>query len=217
MLNEQDVDAILLAGDITDGNAPSFWQWLTCSWTYDPATQTFLTDYYHPLATKHKVYVVPGNHDREAYYHKSPNAEKYFEIDKFCVQTYGSINYTAPLPHGALLVAIGDLYPTASAIAWFKTLTFARDTPLVLMWHFNILQSEPFGDWWTEAEKNRFWNVIQHCRVVCIVTGHNHTSVRTSWHGIPVIRAAGAGYGRITIDMATEPPKVKFNTVKPTA
>lgn len=213
MMTESNVDAILLAGDITNGNAPTFWQWLTCSWTYDACFQTFMSHYYLPLSVNHKVYVIPGNHDREAKYRKSPFAERYCEVDRFCQTTYGSINYTAPLPHGVLLVAIGDMYPTAEAITWFQSLTFSRDTPLILMWHFNILKSEAFGDWWTEAEKDRFWKVIEHCRVLCIITGHNHSTVKGSWHGIPVVRAAGPGYGRVTIDV--DQRTIQLRSIKP--
>lgn len=201
---------VLLAGDITNGNAPTFWQWLTCSIPYDNCTQVFKRDYLQPLEKKHKVYFVAGNHDREAKFRNSPGWPDYMEIDELAIQKYGSVNYTVELSHNVLLVAFGDLYPTKETLEWFKSLNIDRERPLIMMWHYNTL-SEPFADWWSDQEKEHFWNVIEPYNLLCIFNGHFHQSNYQRYNGVHMVKAASRGYVRFTIDVKTR--KAKYRRV----
>ncbi len=202
MLDQQDVDAVCLVGDITNGNHPSWGQSLTCSWTYDDCTQQFINQYFTPLARQFDVYVVPGNHDREASFPWTICHQKYWEIDAFCGQHYGSVRYTADLNHGVKLIAMG-VYPNAKALAWFESLHLDKSTPLILMWHYSMHPDEAYSDWWSTQEKDACWNVIKHYNVVCILVGHLHETRLRLWNGIPSIKAAGPGYARVIIDLDT--------------
>ena len=101
-------------------------------------------------------------------------------------------------PHNSLEFLIADL---ASKVG-------SSGRPVVLVHHYGFdcfskgdsaCNSDATIEWWTEAERNAYWNAIAGYNVAAIFTGHHHLSPRSdesSWHivwnGIHTFVAAAA-------------------------
>lgn len=58
------------------------------------------------------------------------------------------------------------------------------DMPVLIFQHYGW---DDFSRlWWTDAEREAFYEVIRGYRVLGIFHGHNHAVEQRSWHGIPV-------------------------------
>lgn len=61
----------------------------------------------------------------------------------------------------------------------------------ILFFHFNL--EGPFSDFWTQEEKDYFYDTIKlhKDKIVCIVVGHIHTTVMSKWNDITTLCAGG--------------------------
>ena len=82
-------------------------------------------------------------------------------------------------------------------IVWTKAL-LARTSatmPLIFVWHYNTDPSQPWSDWWSQAQRATFFDLIQDRvdagKVLCIFNGHMHGSTSSIFRGVNVVVASG--------------------------
>ena len=56
--------------------------------------------------------------------------------------------------------------------------------PVVIMQHFGFDEFSRQARWWTDAERDEFYNAIRRYNVVAIFSGHQHWADRVEWNGI---------------------------------
>ncbi len=65
----------------------------------------------------------------------------------------------------------------------------ASKRPIIIMQHYGFDNFSIYNDghppWWTQAERDAFYNVIKNYNVKAIFTGHEHRCERIYWNGIP--------------------------------
>ena len=71
------------------------------------------------------------------------------------------------------------------------------DSPIVLSWHYNLTGT--YSNWWTDSEKDAFYEVIKGYNVLGIFLGHWHYSYTSEWHNIPVYGIGGSEFAKGTI------------------
>ena len=76
---------------------------------------------------------------------------------------------------------------------WIKK-HLTHEMPMILFYHFNTIDTEPYSDWWSEKNKKKFDAMIEPYKknILFIVNGHRHTSMfNTEWNGVHMINGAG--------------------------
>lgn len=158
----------------------------------------FLDDYLNNIESKGiKVYCCPGNHDT---YVKWPYWKK--PVFNFLKRKYGGSNsadqrsakkgwYTFD-KMGVKFISLG-IYPDAKCLEWLKgqLADLFKGTPLVFFYHYNTVVGEKWSDWWTDEEKEAFYQVIKDYNVLLIANGHIHSTAKGMWHDIPVVHGSG--------------------------
>ena len=69
-----------------------------------------------------------------------------------------------------------------------------HDMPMIIFYHFNTIDTEPYSDWWSEEDKKKFGAMIDLYKgsILFIVNGHLHsTTFNKYWNGVHMINAAG--------------------------
>ncbi len=66
-----------------------------------------------------------------------------------------------------------------------------NDTPIVFIFHYVIADNVPYNDWWTNDEKEDFYNVIKNYNVILICNGHDHETRIDNWKNIPCVIGSG--------------------------
>lgn len=76
---------------------------------------------------------------------------------------------------------------------WIKK-HLTHEKPMILFYHFNTIDTEPFSDWWSEKDKLKFHELIEPYKhnILFIVNGHIHsTTFNKEWNNIHMINGAG--------------------------
>ena len=130
------------------------------------------------------VYLVPGNHDQY-------NGASRHPVNDYIARAHGCTHYA--VRRGGILLLFCDVYPSAAVLAWMKgELRSCGTEPVLLFFHYNF--TGPFGDWWTDAEKEAFRLAITGVRVLGIFVGHRHESYAETWNGYAVYSTAGSTF-----------------------
>jgi len=81
-----------------------------------------------------------------------------------------------------------------------KELTKIRTyTPVVIFFHYPT--QDGMSNWWSETEKDAFYNAIKNYNIILIAVGHSHSSaVYTFRDKFTVVKAAGSEFAEITYD-----------------
>lgn len=141
------------------------------------------------------VYLCPGNHDRGR-----PNI-CYKAVHRYIIKRHGGLKYSFER-NGIKFICCGE-YP--DDLKWLKKqLKKANDRPIFIYFHFNLIG--PFSNWWSEKEKDKFYQVIKdYPNLQAILVGHWHRSENhTKWNNIRVIRSSGRGFTLIGFDIKEE-------------
>jgi len=122
-----------------------------------------------------------GNHDYGTY---CP-----YPVFNYIVQRHGAYIYWWK-NKGVAFISV-HIYPDGVWLPWLQsTLSLlGKSTPTVIFWHYNLVG--PWSDWWTDEQKQAFYNVIKGYRIISLVTGHEHVSEITTWNGIQEIKGSG--------------------------
>ena len=137
-------------------------------------------------ATGKHLYLIQGNHDRY-------NGGSRYPVADFIRKRHGALFYSVVREGVRLLFC--DVYPTAAICTWIST--FATTMPTIFFFHYNL--TGDFSEWWTDAEKQHFFNTIKEFTVLGIFVGHQHTSGTDVWNTIPVYLTAGDKFGIATV------------------
>lgn len=214
------INAIICAGDLTDMGWDG--KRFLC-WAYGGAEDQVapLRRWVEGLAADvAPVYLASGNHDQYVpwpYRHKG--------VRDFIEQRHGALRYswrvTAPVPiteslemQSALNSILGkappsptiiyhavclDVYPDRAGREYLRGVMAAHpDDYFIIYFHFNL--EGPYSDWWSDAEKNAFAEVLIGHRVALIVCGHWHTTALSQWRGYNVAMGAGSKVALVTLD-----------------
>jgi hypothetical protein len=89
------------------------------------------------------------------------------------------------------LICLG-LYPNKETCDNFLTDELKFVSKKIIFFHFNL--EGPFSDWWSDSEKEYFYNTIQPYlgEIICIVVGHCHVTYDHLWKNIRVLSGAGS-------------------------
>ncbi len=190
-----DIEAILWAGDLTNDGTKD--QFNTC-------LQSCVTPFEQNNIS---VFLGHGNHDMIGQSCTNIPAPL-----KYIKQKYGNVHYMIDF-HGLKILCCG-LYPeeSCSATCWnpmtktwlVKQLAKIGTTaPVVIFFHYNLVGA--FSDWWTEQQKNDFYNVIQDYNIKLIITGHLHFTYTHIWKGIKTTCVGGYYFAECNWDVSKEP------------
>lgn len=170
------IDVVLVCGDLCDHGYGRF-----CCSTDPDETSAFINEYYKPLKnTGTRVMCCRGNHDT---YNGIP-IESWQPVRKFIVSEYGDIKYSNV--YGGVRFISCDIYPTEQIRNWLSL----TSEPTVLFWHYNL--SGQYSEWWSDADKNSLFNIIKDKNILCICTGHLHSTEQRYWNGIKEISGSGS-------------------------
>lgn len=155
----------------------------------------FLQNYYYPITNEgYKIYLTPGNHDTYVQwpYYKKP-VFKFIESEFGA--TYNMFNWKnsgcySYCYNGIFFINMG-VYP--KNLNWLKNELneITKDTPIVFIFHYVIADNVPYNDWWSNAEKEDFYNVIKNYNVILICNGHDHETRIDNWKNIPCVIGSG--------------------------
>ena len=201
-----DLRFVLFPGDLTDhgkvGNCS-----LLCMPQLDEWGE-FLNMWYTPLHQKNiSVYLCPGNHDDSRNWVTGSVYNKIKEMNRG--QDYYSFDI-GKNEEKVHFICCG-IYPNNKTLTWLtQDLSHTSPlTPTFIFFHYNL--TGQWSDFWSKAEKEQFYQVIQNQNVKAIITGHIHTSYSTIWKGIPVIGVGGKHFALINFDPPTKNIEVTFH------
>jgi len=156
---------------------------------------TYIKEYYNPIINSgYKLYLTCGNHDTyvEWPYYRKP-------VLKFIKEkhnaTYNIFNWKTSgcytFEHNGILFINMGVYP--SNLEFLQNILSKIDNkkPIVFIYHFVTPNNVPYGDWWSDDEKNDFFNIINKYNVLLIINGHDHETRIDYWNNIPCIIGSG--------------------------
>lgn len=192
-LNQQyKLDFLLHIGDATDhgSNQAS----ISCCKPADNTNEfnAFLEGYLNPIERAGiPVKLCVGNHDVNKWkyptisvleYIRDKHQGTYYWLNDELSGCYKFFN------KNILFICLGK-YP--KNIEWLKSnLPQDKTIPIVIYYHFNTITSQPWSDWWSDADKEIFKNTIAGYNVKFILNGHWHTNKTDFWNGIPNVICA---------------------------
>jgi 3',5'-cyclic AMP phosphodiesterase CpdA len=149
--------------------------------------QLYVSQFVKPFADHGiTVYDTLGNHDVFTKFFLYKPVATYIALKHEA--TYNWIDpmmsgYYKFIKHGILFIMLG-VYPK-NTLWLIKNLPSDKSTPIILAWHYNILDDQAVSDWWTTDEKNKVYNIIQDYNIKLVINGHLHSTEVDEWHGIP--------------------------------
>ena len=176
---ERQIDAVICPGDLTDNgwNGKSL-----CCWKYGGEYDQLISlkeQYISPISKYTNVYLCMGNHDT---YTPWPYIHP---VGNYIERRYDSLRYVFKL--GDLHFVCLNIYPDRKGISFLNDI-LVKGRPYVLFFHYNL--EGQWSDWWTEKEKEQFYETIKDYNIVAILVGHAHRSSNMEWRGINVISGA---------------------------
>ena len=106
----------------------------------------------------------------------------------------GCYTYTR---NNILFISLG-IYPTNLKFLR-KHLPKNKNYPIIIFYHYNTIK-EPFSDWWSDKEKEQFYQVIKDYNILAIINGHLHSSYRKIWKGFTMLNAGGKKLLRMNME-----------------
>ncbi len=180
-----DVSLVVLAGDLTDTGHD--WQF-----------QQFSNEWLIPLVNAGvNIFLAHGNHDTylDHWYEKKA-------VLDYIKKTYGNLHYSFNI-EGVHFVCCGK-YPEGTKSSscclpsckktWLKKdlEKVGKMTPIVIFFHYNIVGN--FSDWWTQEEKDEFYDTIEDYNILCVFTGHWHYTFTHMWREQIPVACVGGSY-----------------------
>lgn len=161
---------VIITGDITDGGKEEQWN--------DFVKLYGLTGKEGDL--KLPVYEFTGNHDRTS---SLGNLDGTFVL-KQVIKRHGSL--ARSWDWDDVHVVCCDVYPNAQIVEWLKKdlAVIGTRRPVVVLLHYCF--TGPFSDsyWWTQKEKDTFYDAIKDYNVVALIHGHFHSSNHAKWNNL---------------------------------
>lgn len=192
--NQYGLDLLICPGDTTDQGADGSKMCSCCSVDIlGNQYNAFISKYVVPISSLGiNVKICPGNHDINKWTYPNVSILKYIRDTyngtySWC-QTENSACYKF-IHKGFTFICMG-IYP--KNLNWLKNnLPTNKSEPVIIFYHYNTNPTEPFADWWTEKEKQAFYDIISSHNIKLIINGHWHTSRTGIWNNIPYLLCAG--------------------------
>jgi predicted phosphodiesterase len=206
ILSTNDIDCVLAVGDLTDVGADGSVDCVqgSCVKTNDELGS--LRKNFVDVIDKHiDVYMCHGNHDTYTigFWLNICNcclSQKNYPVTNY-IKDYNrrhKIDYYHENCYmfkkkNIRFISLG-LYPDSSAIQFLKNVKIFSDTifseKIVIFFHFNM--EGQYSDWWSDVEKETFYDTIKDLNILCICVGHRHeTYSNIYWKNIRVLSGAG--------------------------
>ena len=149
----------------------------------------FKFEYYRRMKNKldGQVYLIHGNHDE---YVAWPYTRK--PVLDFIESEFGGTNYAFRASPNIKVIALGK-YPDADSLDWLKEKVSNKDRKYIIFQHYPVTGDFSGSDWWSNDEKNAFYDVIKDSNIIAIFSGHSHMNDIREWKGIPNIVCGGKG------------------------
>ena len=191
---EKNIEMVITAGDLTqDGTDGKSFCGIRRK-TEDQLTQ-LKKEWVEPLENEGiKVLTTLGNHDTycgHPYFYK-PVFKYVKELHDATYYPWIWKNYSGYYKYeykGILFLACG-IYP--KYLKWIRK-NLDKSKPMIIFYHYNMVDGEPFSGWWSDKEKDAFYNIIKPYKknILCIINGHIHSTYEKEWRGIRVINGSG--------------------------
>lgn len=186
------IDFLLSVGDAICHGADGSQISLCGTDQYGNEYQAFLDNYINQIEKMGiDVKLCIGNHDINKWKYPNVSLLKYIRDKHNGTYSWFKTDesgYYRFMHKGYVFMCLG-LYP--KNVDWLKkNLPIDNATPIIIYFHYNTDPNDPWSDWWTEEEKNKFYNAIAEYNVKLIINGHMHTTKHGIWNGIPYIVCA---------------------------
>lgn len=191
--DEENIKMVISAGDLTDlGTDGSSFYGIRKK--KDDQLTPLKNQWVKPLKNNNIIPLMTiGNHDT---YTGHPYLYK--PVIKYIKELYGGtyypciwMKYTGYYTYdynGILFISCG-IYP--KHLKWIKK-RLTKDKPMILFYHYNTREEEPYSDWWPKKDKDKFYKLIKdYDNILCIINGHIHASYEREWRGFKIINGAG--------------------------
>lgn len=193
--DEDNIQVVISAGDLTEYGTDGFQMCGLMKKNNNNELISLKNQWVKPLEDNNiTILLTIGNHDTYVpwpYLHK-PVME--YVSKKHNATFYPIINmyrsgYYSFEKNGVLFLSFG-IKPTYWK--WIKE-NLTHDKPMIIFFHYNIINDEPYSNWWSDKEKNTFLKLIEPYKqnILCLINGHLHASSIKEWNGIQVINGAG--------------------------
>jgi 3',5'-cyclic AMP phosphodiesterase CpdA len=203
-ISMQDIDFAIVTGDVTDHGYNGANLNLGC-WRYyyggeHDELSPFISEYVKVIEDQDKpVYVCPGNHD----YHKFLKLFHYSPVVNYVKEKHGDEQYTF-IHKGVKFICCGK-YP--KDVKWLRKQLTDVKQPTFIFFHYNL--AGPYSDWWSNKEKDEFYDCIKDFNIIALLVGHHHISATSEWRGFHVISSANQ-YSIITYNSYTQDIDVSY-------
>lgn len=196
--NSEDIEIVISAGDLTEYGTNGF---TYCGVIKDKKKNKkelsqLIRYWVNPLEQNNITTLMTiGNHDS---YVQWPYLHK--PVFNYIEQKYGSTNFPITNKYKSgyyvfekykiLFISLG-IKPTY--YKWIKE-HLTHEKKMILFYHYNTIASEPYSDWWSAKEKEKFYQIIEPYKsnILFIVNGHLHfSSFQDTWRGIRMVNGAG--------------------------
>ena len=202
MKDEFNVQMVISAGDLTenglDGKRILCWR----KNTYDEVSP-MINNWVTPIEKAGiDVLLTIGNHDTytgQPYIHKPVFGyikRKYNATCHPIINMEHSGCYTKR-KNNILFISLG-VYPKNLKFLK-KNLPRDNNDPVIIFYHYNTV-NEQYSDWWTDEEKENFYQVIKDYNILAIINGHIHLSYKKEWKGFTMLNGGGSRLVRMNME-----------------
>ncbi|MBF8263306.1 MAG: metallophosphoesterase [Parachlamydiales bacterium] len=205
----QDPRGLIFAGDLTD--AGSYFQfygwWLFWKWNRDGFYDDFGLNGEGLL--NYPLYEGYGNHDWQAGGHSAV----VWSLQQRNTSRKDPVNLSRNLIHyswdwdGVHFIHL-NVYAGMTEMAQESLLFLEEDLrqrvgssgrPVILVQHYAFDAWSCLDEWWTEKERDAFYEVIKEYNVAAIFCGHIHSAEHVVWNGIDTISTAAIKDGEYLV------------------
>jgi len=202
LCNQYSIEVVLTAGDLTNtglGRHCVLDKFTCCCYPQSKLkhqgdeVKAYIEDFVETIEKDSCgiVYSCLGNHD---VFTRWPYL--YHPMTDFVIGRHGNEMYD--FVKGGVHFICCSVYPDQMIIEWLKLILKKNIFGKVIFFHYNI--QGQWSDWWSDDEKEIFYNTIKESKIYAICVGHGHSSHVKYWKDIPVIRGAGESVALCTIE-----------------
>ena len=202
MKDEFQIQLVISAGDLTEyGLDGKSFLWCRKN-TVDELTH-LKNNWVKPIEDVGiKVLMTIGNHDS---YTGRPYWIK--PVFKYIKNKYGATYYPwlwmdysgcYTYRHNNVLFISMGIYPKYIKFLK-KNLPKDKNYPVIIFYHYNTIEGEGFSDWWSEKQKNKFYETIKDYNIITIINGHIHSTYEKEWMGIKMLNGGGSNLIRMNM------------------
>ncbi len=166
---------VLLAGDLTDGGSSNQWEQFVTHYGLSGGDGLL----------KWPVFEGTGNHDRPYTGSK--------RVPLAVANRHGGLPYSMQWQNVRIINL--DVYPDAANRDYLTTELerVGRDAPVVIYFHYGL--AGPYSDWWSQSDKQAFYEVIRGHNIIAIYHGHFHATAHYKWKGFDVYNVGSVRHG----------------------